>query len=500
MIDRPPGDGDPPIPEDPFLADDPAARAREARRRERERKRAARDAEREARPSAREATGRERPAEPGAAGPSPAERASAAISGLGERISQRRAKRATRSAPAERPQEPPQPSTTLPKGSDPSVPAKERAIPGAGAGDPPSTGVPREPTAPHGVLLHRLPRPSPVLIVVGLFAVAALIFLNALFQPFHGGGGERVLFKVPRGASAGEVADLLDEEGVISSGTLFELRLTLAGRRSDIFAGTYSLEEGMSYSDAIDELTKPPGQRTLPVTVPEGFSREQIARLATDSGLEGSYERESRNAKGFDPSRYGADGPESLEGFLYPATYELRPSESAADLVSEQLAAFEREVKKVDMEFAESKNLTPYDVLTIASMIDREVMLPEERKLVSSVIYNRLEQGEPLGIDATIRYATGNYDQPLTESELAIDSPYNTRTNAGLPPTPIGNPGLEAIRAAADPAETDFLYYVVKPGTCGEHEFVETQEEFDAATARYDSAREAAGGKSPDTC
>jgi UPF0755 protein len=152
------------------------------------------------------------------------------------------------------------------------------------------------------------------------------------------------------------------------------------------------------------------------------------------------------------------------------------------------------------MDFAESKNLTPYDVLTIASMIDREVMIPDERRLVSSVIYNRLAQGEPLGIDATIRYATGNYDQPLTESELAIDSPFNTRTNAGLPPTPIGNPGLEAIKAAADPADTDFLYYVVKPGTCGEHEFVETQEEFDAATARYDSAREAAGGKSPDTC
>jgi UPF0755 protein len=309
-----------------------------------------------------------------------------------------------------------------------------------------------------------------------------------------------VLFKVPKGAAAGEVADRLDEEGVITSGTLFEVRLTLAGRRGDIFAGTYSLEEGMSYSDAIDELTKPPGQRTLPVTIPEGYSREQIARIATDAGLEGSYERESRSANGFDPSRYGAEQPESLEGFLYPATYELKPNDSAADLVSEQLVAFEKEFRKVDMDFAESKNLTPYDVLTIASMIDREVMVPDERRLVSSVIYNRLSQGEPLGIDATIRYATGNYDQPLTESELAIDSPFNTRTNAGLPPTPIGNPGREAIKAAADPADTDFLYYVVKPGTCGEHEFVETQEEFDAATARYDSAREAAGGKSPDTC
>ncbi len=478
MIDRPPqGDGEPPIPDDPFLADDPAAREREARRLDRERKRAeraARDAEREARAS-QAPQAREQSADPGPSGPSPAERASAAVAGLGERISQRRAERertrAERRTAA--------PVATEPPGEEPTE---------------------SDPSVPRRSFLERLPSPSPVLIVVALFVIAALIFLNALFQPFHGGGGERVLFKVPKGASAGQVADLLDEEGVVSSGTLFELRLTLAGRRSDIFAGTYSLEEGMSYSDAIDELTKPPSQRTLPVTVPEGYSREQIAQVAADVGLEGSYERESQSAKGFDPAKYGAEGAENLEGFLFPATYELRPNDSAEDLVAKQLTAFERDFEKVDLKYAESKNLTPYEVLTIASMIDREVLVPKERELVSSVIYNRLEIGEPLGIDATIRYATGNYDQPLTESELAIDSPYNTRENAGLPPTPIGNPGIDAIEAAANPAETDFHYYVVKPGTCGEHEFVETAEEFDAATARYDTAREAAGGKSPDTC
>lgn len=503
MIDRPPGNDEAPVPEDPFLAEDPAAREREARRRERERKRAeraARNAEPEVRKSERAPRARERPPEPGPSGPSPAERASAAISGLGERISQRRTERATR-ASAESPREPRQPST----GSDPSVPREpppreEQTVAGAGAGDPPTTGVPREPTAPRGELLNRLPRPSPVLVVIALLAIAALIILNALFQPFHGDGGERVLFKVPRGAAAGEVADRLDEAGVITSGTLFEVRLTLAGRRGDIFAGTYSLEDGMSYSDVIDELTKPPGQRTLPVTIPEGFSREQIARIATEAGLDGSYERESKSAKGFDPSRYGAERAESLEGFLYPATYELKPNDSAADLVSEQLAAFEQQFRKVDMDFAESKNLNPYDVLTIASMIDREVMIPEERELVSSVIYNRLEAGEPLGVDATIRYEDGNYTEPLTSSRLQENTPYNTYLNQGLPPTPIGNPGLAAIRAAAKPAETEFLFYVVKPGTCGEHEFNETLEEHTAAQERYDSARAAAGGKSPTEC
>jgi UPF0755 protein len=310
----------------------------------------------------------------------------------------------------------------------------------------------------------------------------------------------KAVFTVKKGESSGAVADRLDEEGIISSGTLFEIRLTLAGHREDIFAGRYVLADGMSYSDAIDELTKPPSQRSIPVTVPEGYSREQIAGLSTEVGLEGSYEKASQSSKDLDPAKYGAEGASSLEGFLYPSTYELKPKSSAEDLVAEQLAAFEKEFDKVDMKFAESKNLTPYDVLIIASMIDREVQLDKERDLVASVIYNRLDQGEPLGIDATIRYATGNFDKPLTQSELALDSPYNTRESAGLPPTPIGNPGLAAIEAAANPADTDYLFYVVKPGTCGEHVFTETLEEHTAAQAEYDEAREAAGGKSPDTC
>jgi uncharacterized YceG family protein len=168
--------------------------------------------------------------------------------------------------------------------------------------------------------------------------------------------------------------------------------------------------------------------------------------------------------------------------------------------VAKQLKAFKDNFRKVELTGARRKGLSPYEVLIIASMIEREVMVDSERELVAAVIYNRLADGEPLGIDATIRYATGNYRSPLKESELAIDSPYNTRTHAGLPPTPIGNPGLESIQAAADPARVDFRYYVVKPGTCGEHEFTETQAEFDAAVARYNAAREAAGGRSPVEC
>jgi UPF0755 protein len=255
----------------------------------------------------------------------------------------------------------------------------------------------------------------------------------------------------------------------------------------------------MSYSAAIDELTKAPSLRTITVVIPEGYSREQIAKLAADAGVEGDYKKASAKAKGFDPAKYGGPGSGDLEGFLFPATYELEPGSTAADLVDQQLAAFEDNIKQVDLGYAKSKNLDVYDVLTIASMIDREVQVPRERELVSAVIYNRLSAGEPLGIDATIRYATGNFDKPLTESELAIDSPYNTRLNAGLPPTPIGNPGLASIKAAAKPAKVDYRFYVVKPGTCGEHVFTASEAEFEQAADRYQEALEAEGG-SPTEC
>ena len=133
-------------------------------------------------------------------------------------------------------------------------------------------------------------------------------------------------------------------------------------------------------------------------------------------------------------------------------------------------------------------------------MVEDEAGVDSQRGLVASVIYNRLHEGMPLGIDATIRFATGNYTKPLTESELAIDSPYNSRTNIGLPPGPIDSPGLEAIEAAAHPSKTDYLFYVTTPGACGKLTFAKTEAEFEAAVNKYNSAREAAGGNSPDTC
>ncbi len=207
----------------------------------------------------------------------------------------------------------------------------------------------------------------------------------------------------------------------------------------------------------------------------------------------------SRASKAINLGKLGAGSATSLEGFLFPATYELFANGGVDALVKKQVEAFDANLAGIDMSYAKSKNLSVYDVVIIASLIEREIAVPEERTLAASVIYNRLAANDTLGIDATIRFEDRNYTKPLVQSRLDADTPYNTRINPGLPPGPIGNPGLASLEAAANPAKTDFYYFVVKPGSCNEHTFVETDSEFAAAEAEYQAALQAKGG-SPTEC
>jgi UPF0755 protein len=216
--------------------------------------------------------------------------------------------------------------------------------------------------------------------------------------------------------------------------------------------------------------------------------------------LRGDYIAATRRSPALDPREYGAPRRATLEGFLFPATYELPKGRPVTRLVRQQLSAFRQRFESVDLRFARSKNLTAYDVLTIASLVEREAAVARERPLIASVIYNRLRRDLRLDIDATVRFATGNWTRPLRESELRNPSPYNTRVHPGLPPGPIGNPGLDSMRAAAKPARTRFLFYVVKPGTCGEHQFAKTDAEFQRYKAQYDRERAKRGGNSPTEC
>jgi UPF0755 protein len=353
---------------------------------------------------------------------------------------------------------------------------------------------------PHAVRARgpRWGRIVAALIATALLGVAAWFTLS-LFQPFHGDGeGQEVRVRVPRGATLGDIATLLERNGVISSAGFFELRARIERRTGDLKPGPYSLREDMSYDAVLDRLERGVPPNVVMITVPEGRSRREIAPLVR--GLDGNYLRATRRSPVLDPRDYRAPRGRNLEGFLFPATYELKKGQPVTRLVERQLEAFKQNFEKVDLSYARRKNLTPYDVLIIASMVEREAQVARERRLVASVIYNRLSQAIPLGIDATIRFALNQWTEPLKQSELATPSPYNTREIPGLPPGPIGNPGLASIEAAARPARTDYLFYVVKPGTCGEHSFSSTNAEFEEDVARYNAARERRGGKSPTDC
>lgn len=347
---------------------------------------------------------------------------------------------------------------------------------------------------------RRLGRGAAILAI--LVAAAFIWFLFELFQPFHGAGHGRVIVRIPAHATSGQIGDLLAHDGVISSSFFFEARATLAGKRSDLRSGVYRLKQDMSYGDVLTILTTPPpAAKVTDLTLTEGKTRREIATLLHAQGIRGNYLAATRHSPLLQPTSYGAPrNTPSLEGFLFPSTYQLVEPLRVSALVSDQLKTFRTEFAKVNLGFARSKHLTPYDVLTIASIVETEAGTAHDRPLVASVIYNRLKDGMPLQMDATTRYATGNYTHPLTTSELNSPSPYNTRIHKGLPPTPISNPGLASIEAAANPARTNYLYFVVKPCGNGQSVFTGNYQNFLHFQQLYQSARAARGGNSPTHC
>ncbi len=210
------------------------------------------------------------------------------------------------------------------------------------------------------------------------------------------------------------------------------------------------------------------------IVFPEGFTRQEMAERVAAVGKIAERKRHVKaklSRRTYLSATRRPRAPaclrsrvRTIEGFLFPATYEFFRQTSSAQLVDDQVTAFCENWEQVDLGYARSKNLTPYDVLVIASMVEKETLSPDERQLVAAVIYNRLHAGMPLGIDATLRYGLGiPPTESIHQSQLDNDSPYNTRKHAGLPPTPIANPGLASMQAAAHPAKVDYLYFVRKP-------------------------------------
>ncbi|MBI4259539.1 MAG: endolytic transglycosylase MltG [Actinobacteria bacterium] len=298
------------------------------------------------------------------------------------------------------------------------------------------------------------------------------------------GGSRNVTVTIEKGASGNTVIDQLAEEGLVKCPLVAKWIVRQRGVAEDFQARTFTLSTSWDLDRILEEITTPPPPiQTVSVTIPEGYRLTEIAeRLAGIEGVDMKARRVLKLATGgtFSLPPYLPEDTETLEGFLFPKSYEwVKELVTPRYAIEQMLAQFEEEVADLPWNKARRLGVSEYEIVIIASMIEREVRVDEERELVAAVIYNRLAEGMPLGIDATLQYIDPNPDDGLTGADLEIDSPYNTRKFAGLPPTPIGSPRLESIRAALEPADVPYLYYVLceKDGP-GTHRFSVEYDEF----------------------
>jgi UPF0755 protein len=318
-----------------------------------------------------------------------------------------------------------------------------------------------------------------ILIAAGV-GVAAVRYYNWC----KGASGARlpVTYSVKEGAPGDEVVDDLHDAGVLRcGGVVGHGLLTKTGRSEQIRAGTYDLTTNMTLDEVLLILTKvPKAVPTLRLTIPEGYRLTQIAdRVKEDLHISGKKLLQRAEGGGYSLPPYLPGGTSTVEGFLFPKTYEfIKGKVTPGDVVERLLQQFDEEVAKLPWENAKRLGVTRYEVVIIASMIEEEAKIPEDRAKIAAVIYNRLDAGMELGIDATLLYDDPTPgDGTLSESDLATNTPYNTRLRAGLPPTPISSPGMASLEAALEPAHVDYLYYVLC-GADGHHEFTVGYNEF----------------------
>ncbi len=277
--------------------------------------------------------------------------------------------------------------------------------------------------------------------------------------------------EIKEGMTLKEISKLLEEEGVVDSSFFFRLYVEQEGKDKSLIPGKYVLGTGLDYGTVMDEITSGPVNITYTFTIPEGYTVNKIAqKIAEDVPFIEYADLEDA----FDINNYNYDflkNISTLEGFMFPKTYEVDTNYKARDIVEMMLSQYHHEVGTLDYSFAEEHDLSPYDILIIASMIEREAYVPDERELISAVIHNRLKIGMLLQIDATLTYALDKWDEGINNLDKEADTPYNTYLYAGLPPTPICNPGFACIKAALNPAEVDYLYYVVNDPEKHTHHF-----------------------------
>ncbi|WEK56364.1 MAG: endolytic transglycosylase MltG [Candidatus Cohnella colombiensis] len=292
---------------------------------------------------------------------------------------------------------------------------------------------------------------------------------------------------ISSGMRAKSVAELLEQKGLIRNAFLFSGWLKLKGEGSRFQAGVYELTPGMTRDEIVAKLNAGDiiAEATIRFTIPEGFTVEQTASRLADAGLvdKAKFLDVAAKPELWSGSIWTSELSKDinlrypLEGYLFPDTYEMKRDSTEAEIINRMLAELDRKLDQLPEEWQltlEERGMTVHQLLTIASLIEREVVVDEERPIVSSVIHNRLGLGMPLQIDATIQYLLDKQKEKLLTADLKVESPYNTYLQQGLPPGPIAAPSYKSIEAALYPDETDYVYYVTKKDGTNSHLFAVT--------------------------
>jgi peptidoglycan lytic transglycosylase G len=322
-----------------------------------------------------------------------------------------------------------------------------------------------------------------ILLIIIILLVGLVVAAGGWWTWATGASGseQKIVVVIPTGASGAEVAAILEKAEVIRSTLAFKVMAKFRGFSQGFEAGTYTnLTTNMSVSAALAALKEGPlPTKTLSAVFPEGLTVVQTAdRVQDQLGIPRKEFLAAVQSGRFSLNPYLPKGTKTLEGFLFPKTYDFFAGDTANDVIDKLLKQFSTEVDGLPWNTYKRFGLkSRYDVVIIASMIEREAKFPEDRPKIAAVIYNRLKKGMPLELDATVEYALGTYKSSLTYDDLKVESPYNTYLHTGLPPTPIASPGLDSIAAALSPADGNWLYYLVCD-EAGHHAFTNSYSEF----------------------
>ncbi len=309
---------------------------------------------------------------------------------------------------------------------------------------------------------------------------AVVFFLLTVFNQPRKVEHKPVVIYIRKGLNSRQIANLLVKHKVVANSLTFRIYASYNQVDYRLLPGTYQLKTNMPYNEVIRKLTKGPKKSYVKIVIPEGFTlKEIVARLSDKTGRPAQqfYQATQGNQILKYNFPYLPAGANSLEGYLFPKTYTFETKVKPRQIIERMLRQFKIETQNLDWSLAEEKSMSRHEMITIASLIEKEAKVPEERPLVAAVIYNRLARNMPLQIDATVQYALPERKTQLNYQDYKVNSPYNTYLHTGLPPGPIASPGLDSINAALHPAAVDYLYYVLTSPD-GRHTFTNNYQDF----------------------